>query len=635
MNESLENSTLFTRLFLIALSSAFVIIPQILWNLFGYGGILLIAIETLSIFAGFFFLLLGLINPLPRLLQKIAIGVWAKFESSAEKKTVKKLLPFGMIGYTIYILVPIFLSGIQQFKGIPLDLELLFAIFTMVLLSLIATIHFRETKKGKSLSHWYYLPIVALTIVWATMFWYGSPNYPTDEMILDFYSAHLFLQGINPYIASNTAGVFTYIHSTMPGYPLSVGTPILTGGLVTNLSYPALAFLTYLPAQLLGVPPTETLLPLFALPSVLIFSAYSKIRNRSLALLPVFLLLLNPGYLAQTALGYPDIVWVTLLMFSLYFYRKPAISGFTLGLSMAVKQIPWLVFPFFFIFIYRELGRKKATPWLILAATGFFLPNIVYIIHDPITFFRAILSPAFDPIMGVGFGPSQLAFLGILPLSKEFFTISVLTLGVSFIILYVFYYERLKYAFIAFPLIIFLFNYRFLVDYVVFWPIIALILPVRMKSSQKETVQPSGTRMSLTTRNKVIAVIVTLVLLGVPIAFHESHNQPGDLSIGHIAVSSLSDGNITSLTLDLTISGSNLTYGQVMYRIIPWSPTPNLNGFLWHYTHVHVENNTAKITLIPDNSLQQISFNGKYRIIAYYGTRSATGSFEVNQGIIT
>lgn len=635
MNETHENPILFIRLLFIAISSALIIVPQILWNLLGYGGIVLIILESLFIVAGFLSLLLGLINPLPRFLYKYAVKIWKALETGIRSTKVRKFLPFGILSYGVYLLVPIFLSGIQRFSGYPVYLEILLIILTLFLLSVIAAIHFLEVNKEKDKTKWYYIPIASLTILWAIAFWYGSPRYPTDEMLLNLYSSHLFLKGIDPYISSNTTGVFSYFHSGLPGYPLSIGTPLLTGGLVTNLSYPALAFFSYLPAQFLGIPPTLTLLPLFALPPVIIFLTHSKIKNRTLSLMPVFILLLDPGYLIQTALGYPDIVWVILFMISLYLYKKSAVSGFTMGLAMAVKQIPWLAFPFFFIFIYRENGRKKAFLWLILALVGFLLPNISFIIQSPVMFFNAILSPAIDPIMGVGFGPSQLAFLGILPLTKDFFTIMILSLVVSFIILYMFYYDSLKYAFIAFPLVIFLFNYRFLSDYVVFWPLMALIIPARMKYDEKRSKRPDKTTINFPFKKRAIAIILTLILVGIPVAFHEVQPQSSSISISDIVVGSSNAGNITSISLDLGISGKNISYDQLMYRIIPWAPIPNLNGYLWHHANVSMENNSARITIIPDNSLQQIPFNGKYRIIAYYGTTSSTQSFVVHNGKIS
>ena len=122
-------------------------------------------------------------------------------------------------------------------------------------------------------------------------------------------------------------------------------------------------------------------------------------------------------------------------------------------------------------------------------------------------------------------------------------------------------------------------------------------------------------------------------MVGVPLAYHESHHPPGGLNMSNLAITSSDTHNITAITIDLCLSQSNISYGQVMYRIVPWSPMPNLNGYLWHFSNLTMEtNNTARITIIPDNSLQQIPVNGKYRLIAYYGEISSTMSFTVSQG---
>ncbi len=637
MNESQRASTLFIRLAFIAASSAFIAMPQILWSLYGYQGIALISLESLFIVLGFASLLCGLVEPLPQVALSSGRKLWSILDTNAGKKRISfKLAPIGILVYALYFFVPVALSRIEHYRTLPAVLEAILFILTFVFLASLVIIYFLEAKRPRSLAHWYYIPISALAITWAVAFWYGSPAYPTDEMLIDFYSAHLVMSGINPYVASNTSGVFGYIHSTLPGYPLSIGTPLLTGGLVTSISYPALSLIAYVPAHFLGLPPTVTLLPLYAIPAVMLFLTYSGEKSRLLSLFPVFILLLNPAYLIQTGLGYPDIVWVVFLMFSIYSYKKPIMSGASMGLAMAVKQIPWLIFPFFLFFVYRELGRKEAIYWALFAALAFLLPNVPFILNNPASFFQAILAPGFDPLMGIGFGPSQLGFLGIAPLSREFFTVVVICLSASFLMLYIVYYDRLKLAFLAFPLLIFLFNYRFLLDYVVFWPIIALIVPAMIKISGNDTRGSSKRISSFPGRNKAIAICLAILLLGVPIAYHESHSQPNGLSIGNINIGSSDGQNITAITLNLGLVHTNVSYGQVMYRIVPWSQMPNLNGYLWHFSNLTLENNSsATITLVPDNSLQQIPVNGKYRIIAYYGDLSSTMSFTVSQGKVS
>ena len=636
MNESQENSILVIRLVCISISSALIAIPQILWSEFGYQGPFLIVIESSFIFIGFLFLLCGLITHFPGPVLNFTQKIWARVETWASAgKLPVKLATFGLLTYALYLIVPVFLSGVEHYSSVPSNYEALLAIFTLASLAILVFLHKLETKMSKNLTRLFYVPIAVLALTWAFAFWAGSPKYPTDEMLLDYYSAHLALQGTNPYVVTNTAGVFGFIHSSIPGFPLSIGTPLLTGGLVTSFSYPALSIYSYIPAQVLGISPSATLLPLYAVPPLIIFSLYSDIKFRLLSLSPVFILLLNPSYLIQTGLGYPDILWAILMLISISTYKKPVISGLSMGLALAVKQIPWIAFPFFLIFIFRETGRKAGIAWTTVAAAAFFLPNLPFIFNDPSSFFQALASPGLLPLIGIGFGPSQLGFLGILPLSREFFTAMVACLGISFMIIYISYYEKLRFAFLAFPLIIFLFNYRFLLDYVIFWPIIALAIPALMRTERDEAINRQHKKISFRGKEKVIALTIAVLLLGVPLGIQALHPVTGDISIENISIASTGNGNVTAISLSLWVENGNLSYGQVLYRIVPLSSMPNLNGYLWQHGNITTGNNGAMITILPENSLQQIPASGKYRIIAYYGDISAILPFTITNGTLT
>ncbi len=636
MNGSQENLILVIRFAFIAISSVLIAIPQILWSEFGYQGILLITLESFFIFLGFLFLLSGLAAKIPGPILNFTQKIWDRIETEAfGGKLLIRLVPLGFLAYTLYLLVPVFLSGMEHYGAVPFNYEALLVIATGASLAILAILHLIETKTSRKLTWLFYIPIAALALTWAIAFWIGSPKFPTDEMLLDYYSAHLILQGINPYVVTNTSGVFGFIHSSIPGFPLSIGTPLLTGGLVTSLSYPALSIFSYIPAQILGISPSATLLPLYVVPALMIFSLYSGLKYRLLSLFPVFIILLNPSYLIQTGLGYPDILWAILMLISVSTHKKPVLSGLSMGLALAVKQIPWVAFPFFLIFIFKETGRKAGIAWSIFAAVAFLLPNLPFIASDPSSFFHALASPGLLPLIGIGFGPSQLGFLGILPLSREFFTAMVVCLGISFVIIYISYFDKLRFAFLAFPLIIFLFNYRFLLDYEIFWPIIALAIPALMKTEKGEALSGQHKRVSFSGKEKAIAMAIAVLLLGVPLGIQTMHPVTSDISMGNISIESTGNGNITAISLNLLVENGNLSYGQILYRIVPLSSMPNLNGYLWQHGNITMGSKGAMITILPENSLQQIPANGNYRIIAYYGEISSTSQFNVNNGNIT
>ena len=88
--------------------------------------------------------------------------------------------------------------------------------------------------------------IVALA-VWSYFQVFTAPDYGTDEIAFDQYAAQLALHGVNPYLRS-MAPAFPLFHVSPNGYTFQ-----LNGQPVTALSYPALAFLAYLPLLAAGV----------------------------------------------------------------------------------------------------------------------------------------------------------------------------------------------------------------------------------------------------------------------------------------------------------------------------------------------------------------------------------------------
>lgn len=90
------------------------------------------------------------------------------------------------------------------------------------------------------------------------LFYFYSMRFPTDESMVDLYSAHLFINGLNPYNLNNIVGGFAFYN-----YPIYANTPLTTGGYVYYLTYPALSFIAMLPAELLGIKGSLVMLPFF------------------------------------------------------------------------------------------------------------------------------------------------------------------------------------------------------------------------------------------------------------------------------------------------------------------------------------------------------------------------------------
>lgn len=637
MSEERENRLARNRIILITLSSFLVTIPQLLWTVFGYRGVFLITADIVLVLLGFVLLLAGLIDD--NRLLRLGQG-WKVAAKSGEKKfswwNPKEYLSLLMLAY---FAIPYLISGIMGYPEPSLPVEA--SMIAVSAAAILVLIYFHGIEQGgrKIGQAYYFVVLLVLSITWTSAFWYGSPRFPTDEMTLDYFSSHLFISGINPYIPANTANVFSYYSYGTGGFPLNVITPFTTGGYVTNLSYPAFAFYSFVPASLLGVSATMTMIPVYAAPVLIVYWAYRKEGMHSLAILPPFLLLLNPSYLVQVSLGYPDIVWVSFMLASVFLFRKPWASGILMGLSISVKQIPWIAIPFFLYFIFRETGGKAAIRWVAGALAIFLAVNSYFLIVSPVQFLQSILAPELQNLLGIGFGPSQLAFLDILPISHTFFSLMTVSVIAASLLAYVTYYRRLRYAFLAFPLIIFMFNYRLLLSYLMFWPIMALVVPLFMDRNRPPRPSPGGKRIARYSRqiSRVIMPVLIIAVLVVPVAYQIS--SPVDnsgLSINDLSVYGIHGSNITGLSVVVHMDPGNVSYNDLLFRIMPSTASTNMNGYLWESANISSAGNGSDlIHLKPVNSYQEIYWSGNYRLIAYYANISSAFVFSMDQGKIS
>lgn len=633
MNLVSDTASINSRIALIALSSVFVALPQILWTIFGYGGVLSILLESALIICSFLLLLFALETTPRPLIRKIA-GLFAdNGEEQIKPKRFKKYLAFLAIPY---FLVPYGISMLAGYNQPSLFLLILIASITAICIAGLLHLDLKKSVRTTE-TKLYTVLLLALGLVWAFSFWIGTPKFPTDEFALDYYAAHQFLLGINPYVPSNMAGLYGFLKPAEYGFPYNIATPYLTGGIVTSLTYPALSFLVYIPAQLISAYPSAIMIPFYAIVPLVVYRSYSRSGFSSIALIPAFIILLNPSYLNQVSLGYPDILWVLFTSLSIYTFKKPGRSGLFLGIAAAIKQIPWLVIPFFLIFIFKESGAKASAKWLISASGIFFLINLPFIILGPSAFFNAILGPEFQQLVGIGFGPSQISFLAILPISKIVFSSLVVTVLIASIIVYFVQYKKLKFTFLAFPIIIFLFNYRLLLNYVIFWPIIALgLLPILHAEKMSSPEQKLDLKKWKKPVQKIAVPMLLVAIIMVPIAFQiNSYNSENTLGVSSATVTSTSGMNVTGMSVAIAMNSSLTSPSNLQFRILPFSASHNMNGYLWKTdNYSKVSNGSFLLNIIPQNESQAIGVNGSYRIIAYYGGISGGEVITLQSGLV-
>ena len=460
----------------------------------------------------------------------------------------------------------------------------------------------------------------------------------TDEINIDYYAGYLILHGINPYIAANMKDVFAFT-----GFPLYLTTPILTGGYVTSLGYPALAAIIMAPTAEFNLHPS--LVPLFFSAStfLLLYLFLGSRKGHGKTALIALLAVLSVYYSYIATGGTVDSIWVFFAIFSYITRKKPILSGVFFGIAIALKQLPIILLPFFLILFYFESGKRLKRPaeFLTAAFGAFLIPNLPFLIASPIDWLKGVTSIVTTPLMGVGFGPSALAFMGYARIPPVFFTFMMILVFLFLIGFYIIHFDRLKYAFFVFPIVILIFNFRVETDYLNVWPL--LLLPALGEicidrhttkiAVKKPEMNTHGKNHFLHKNIRAVATIlltVAIVASAATSGVYLSEKQPATTQFtitsivnytvhasGGKFISSMTvtvdyqpgegnDQNIPGLFAIYTYSNSSSIFSGVLYPLL-WNSDYNITP----------GNNT--ITIRPDFNYDLIPSNTSFDIMEYYG----------------
>jgi len=89
------------------------------------------------------------------------------------------------------------------------------------------------------------------------------------------------------------------------------------------------------------------------------------------------------------------------------------LSALFMGVAIATKQVIWFFLPFYFIFIFREMGIKKVLSTLAIVAGVFLAANLYFIILDPGLWMSSVLTPMTNNLFPWGIGIVSLVSGGI------------------------------------------------------------------------------------------------------------------------------------------------------------------------------------------------------------------------------
>lgn len=476
--------------------------------------------------------------------------------------------------------------------------------------------------------------IVTAIVLFFVSVYPSFPSYGTDEIAIDTYAGYLFVHGLDPYNPANMASVFSF-YGVEPYFV----TPLLTGGVVSFLVYPGFSVLVFSLPVLFHFPSNTILLASTVGVFLVLFLYYRKSNLAHLFPTVGLLILINVNYLYYSVGGVTDIVWVLLVMISYILRKKPLIAGLIFGLAISFKQTPVLILPFLLYFIYMETRRSNRAPVLFLsgAAGSFVVTNIPFIIMSPGMWFSGVMSIWTQQTVGIGDGLGALSFLGYININQQVFNVLFLAVAVFCFILYVLYFSRLKFAFFAFPVLIFIFHFRLLSNYMMYWPIlIMLVFPdflhdfYSSDARQKVHVErhtKSPMPKSMISRRAFLAITVSILLLSTGFMVYRESSDPPSTPFVINSVSSFGNpyqipDSVTAMTVNLTYNPGNGMPANmpIFFRIIPSSSIVTANGLLWKSSAATLAPGNNTLILHPENIADLLPYNTSFRVIAYYSS---------------
>lgn len=316
------------------------------------------------------------------------------------------------------------------------------------------------------------------------------PRLGTDAMAFSAYSVDLVRDGLSPFAQSMEPA------TNLPGYPSEFTTPRIDGTIVYSFSYPAGAFLWFLPADLLGLQlRVVPILATAAVAGLIMWDAPSVYEPVGAAAV------LAPSSLFNNAAGGVfDILWVLPLLLSLrWAYSDRWVwAGAAYGLAIATKQQPWICGPFLLIFIWKtaddwrhflEVAGRAG-----VAVSGvFLLLNGPFIWMDLSAWLTSVITPISGgaPLVNLGMGLTLLNMNGIYPVTTTWYTAAVAGVTIWLLAFYWLYWDDAKWlAWIVPPLILFV-HYRSLASY------FSAFVPVAVYGTFIVTDRVSGPRPTL------------------------------------------------------------------------------------------------------------------------------------------
>jgi uncharacterized membrane protein len=364
------------------------------------------------------------------------------------------------------------LWGVLAPQSITGVVVLLYLVATSLGLFVIAVADIDMERWGTWIGLW--VAFVLASAAGAIVMLRPESQFGTDALLFSSYSVDLLLDGVNPFTASMAPA------SEHFGTDLLHVTPTIDGGEVSSASYPAGAFLWFLPeAMILGVSNFMWTLLAFAVITLGFLIVESPAE---LAMAPIVVMVGSRNLIWTSVGGLIDILWLVPLLLAMREWHadRRGRSAFAFGIAAATKQQVWPIAPFLAVWLYAESEShadfmRQAKTTLSHGSAGFLLFNLPFMLWSPTGWVFSVLTPvAGGPqLVEQGIGLVTVSMAGIYALPSSFFTIMVAGAAIVGLVLYALYWDRLKWVAWIAPPLIFWFHYRSLMSYFTYFAPVA------------------------------------------------------------------------------------------------------------------------------------------------------------------
>lgn len=294
-----------------------------------------------------------------------------------------------------------------------------------------------------------------------------NSSYTTDSIAFSHYAALQTLEGKNPYKYSMLPSLNRF------GVPPFFITSHIDGTTEERITYPPLNFLIYIPFILSGIQDMRIVTLLFHVGVFILLYLSAPSGLKPIALFP---LLADSRLIDYTASGVTGMMWVFFLLLTALLWKRETLRAVFYSLACLIKPTPWVLAPFLLIRIWQEAGHaslrsrmRKIGIFTLISGSVFLLFNLIFIIHDPKSWFGAVLAPMIAPMVMLGYGLSSLTQAGIWIQPKSFYTLCSFLALIILVIVYFLNFDRVKHTLWFYPGIILWFSYRSLGNYFVYW----------------------------------------------------------------------------------------------------------------------------------------------------------------------